>query len=152
MTRCFVGVFSGSRAEPQPDRPEETPVIEATGRLGASLTFDGTTVTNRRALLRGSLVGTGDQTIHISQLGAVEFKRAGAITREGFVRFVVAGTTARRSRTGQQNNEARADPCAVVFWRKEQLASNNCVPRFKARSSAIMAVRRTPILAASPTS
>jgi len=97
-------------------------MTQATGRLGASVNFDGTTVTIHRKPFRGSLVGTGDQTIPISQLAAVEFKPAGAITREGFIRFVVAGAAANQARTGQQNNAARTDPWAVMFWRKEQPA------------------------------
>lgn len=95
-------------------------MIEATGRLGATVTFDGTTVVIHRRPFRGSLVGTGEQTIGINQLDAIQFKPANFLTREGFIRFLTAGTTTPPSRAGQQNNAARSDPWAVMFWRKEQ--------------------------------
>jgi hypothetical protein len=97
-------------------------MIEAEGRLGASVTFDGQVVTIRRKGFRGSLVGRGEQQIHVGQLGAIEWKAPGRITREGFIRFVVVGTVARRARVGQRNTDARTDEWAVVFWHKDTAA------------------------------
>jgi hypothetical protein len=94
-------------------------MIEVNGRVGASATFDGQTLNLRRTGYSRGVTGKGERRVHVSQISAVEWKPAGRLI-DGFIRFVVAGTVARRSKFGQQSNDARFDEWAVPFWRKNQ--------------------------------
>lgn len=96
-------------------------MIEAKGRVGASVTFDGQWLVLRRSGYSRGVTGKGERRIHVTQIGAVEWKPAGRIM-DGYVRFVVAGTVAPRSRFGSQSGNARFDEWAVPFWRKSQPA------------------------------
>jgi hypothetical protein len=91
----------------------------AEGRLGASATFDGHTVTLRRKGYSRSVTGKGERSIPVGQIAAVEWKPAGHVM-DGFIRFVVPGTIAPRSKFGRQSDGARFDEWAVPFWRKSQ--------------------------------
>lgn len=114
-------------------------IIKATGRVGASARFDGHQVALTRSGYSRAVTGKGTRVIPVTQIAAVEWKPAGRIT-DGFIRFVVAGAVARRSRFGSQSNDARFDEWAVPFWRKAQ-------PEFERLRDAVQAaisVRSTP--------
>jgi len=94
-------------------------MIEVSGRVGASAAFDGEYVTLRRKGWSRGVSGKGERKVHVSQISAVEWKPAGVVM-DGFIRFVVPGTVARRSSFGRQSDDARFDEWAVPFWRKSQ--------------------------------
>jgi hypothetical protein len=109
--------------------------LEAHGRLGASVRFDGHTVTLTRT--NRSLPGYGERSVHVSQLAGVRWQPPGLLTREGFIGFTVAGTVAPRARVGSQTTAARLDEWHVPFWRKER-------PAFEALRAAVEEARRSP--------
>ncbi|MER6350667.1 DUF4429 domain-containing protein [Streptomyces sp. NPDC001634] len=78
--------------------------------------FDGEYVTITRG--RMSLVGKGETRLHISQISAVRWKPAGMFG--GFIQFSVPGAITAKSGSGSQNSDARRDPHAVTFNKKQQ--------------------------------
>jgi hypothetical protein len=87
----------------------------AKGRLGASVRFDGQTVTVAKS--NRLMQGYGERSAHISQIAGVRWQKPGLITREGYIGFTVAGVVAPRARIGSQINAARGDDWHVTFFR-----------------------------------
>lgn len=106
-------------------------LIEAKGRLSTTAIFDGQTVTLRRGALSAPVVGSGERSIPVNQITAVEFKPARTLL-DGYIRFVLAGVQRPRSRAGRQLEDARFDEFAVPFWKKAQ-------PQFEALRDAVQA-------------
>lgn len=81
--------------------------------------FDGQYLTIRRSgVMARSTVGKGEKRIHISQLSAVQWKPAGAISN-GFIQFTIPGGNERRSRFGNQTQDAVRDENSIVFKKKQ---------------------------------
>jgi len=108
--------------------------IEAQGRLGATAAFDGHTVTLNRSGYSSAVTGSGERSIPITQITAIEFKAA-RWPMDGYIRFVIAGVQKPRARFGRQTEDARFDEFAVPFWRKAQ-------PQFEALRNAVQDAMR----------
>lgn len=90
-------------------------MIEAKAHA-VTATFDGEYVTITRSLM--SPVGRGETRLHISQISAVRWKPAGMFG--GFIQFSVPGAITTKSGSSNQNADARRDPHAVTFSKKQQ--------------------------------
>lgn len=92
-------------------------MIAAHGRLGASAYFDGVTVRLERR--HRWLPSHGEREIPLGQLTAVEWKKPGLVG-DGFIRFVVGGTVARRAQPiGFQQLGNAYDEWSVPFTRRQ---------------------------------
>jgi hypothetical protein len=108
--------------------------------------FDGQYLTiHRRGFRARSIIGKGEKRLHISQISAVQWKPAGAITN-GFIQFTIPGGNERRSQFGSQTHDAVRDENSIVFSKKQQ-------PDFEALRAALdvaIAQHHTPQAAAGP--
>lgn len=96
-------------------------MIEVQGK-GGQIQFDGQYVTiTRKGFLARSIVGKGEKRLHISQIASVQWKPAGAIV-EGFIQFGIPGGVERRSKAGNQTQQARGDENSVLFTKKQMPA------------------------------
>lgn len=90
-------------------------VIEAKA-FAETAVFDGEYVTITRG--RMSPNGKGETRLHISQISAVRWKPAGMLG--GYLQFSVPGSITAKSGSANQNSDARRDPHAVSFSKKQQ--------------------------------
>lgn len=83
--------------------------------MGATVTFDGATVTIERAgFLERFTVGKGRKSIPLTAISAVQWKQPGVIVN-GFLQFTIGGGNEARSRFGRQTMDAASDENSVVF-------------------------------------
>jgi hypothetical protein len=102
-----------------------------------TVSFDGASVTiDRIGFLARTTIGKGSKRIPISQLTAVQFKPAGAMTN-GFIQFTLSGGIERRSKFGSQTRDAVEDENSVIFTRRQQ-------PGFEALRAAVEAAMVAP--------
>jgi hypothetical protein len=104
-------------------------MVEAKGGAGASVQFDGATVTLTRT--RRSLPGYGERQIPVGQIAAVTWEPPGRLA-SGAIRFVVAGTVTPRTSLGQRSLAAVKDEWTVPFPRRVEadfLAVRDAVQR-----------------------
>jgi hypothetical protein len=94
-------------------------MITASGRT-ADITVDGGTVTITRH--RSALgVDAGTRTIPISQITALQWKKAGRWSGAGYIRLLLAGSPEHPYRPGQiLQTDVLKDPNAVPFDRSQQ--------------------------------
>ncbi|QDN81265.1 DUF4429 domain-containing protein [Streptomyces sp. S1A1-7] len=93
-------------------------MIEVKGK-GGQIQFDGQYVTiTRKGLLARSIVGKGEKRLHISQIASIQWKPAGAVVN-GFIQFGVPGGVERRSKFGNQTQDALKDENSVVFTKQQ---------------------------------
>ncbi|MES4891409.1 DUF4429 domain-containing protein [Streptomyces sp. NPDC096012] len=93
-------------------------MIEVKGKSG-QVQFDGQYVTiTRKGFLARSLVGKGEKRLHISQISSVQWKPAGAVVN-GFIQFGLPGGVERRSKFGNQTQDALKDENSVVFTKQQ---------------------------------
>ena len=86
--------------------------MEAHGLSGASVRFDGRTVTVvRTSRLQGN---RGERTILVGQIGSVVWHDPGR-AGTGWIGFTAAGTVTQPARFGYAASTARKDPMTVVF-------------------------------------
>ncbi|MFD5117148.1 DUF4429 domain-containing protein [Streptomyces sp. NPDC058391] len=104
---------------------------EALG-VGGHVAFDGQYVTiTRKGFLARATVGKGEKRLHVSQIGAIQWKPAGPIMN-GFIQFTLPGGNERLSHFGSQTSSAGKDENSVVFDKKRQ-------PEFEALRSDVEA-------------
>lgn len=112
---CHDGASSSSIVR------RERHVIEVKGK-GGQIQFDGQYVTiTRKGLLARSIVGKGEKRLHISQIASIQWKPAGAVVN-GFIQFGVPGGVERRSKFGNQTQDALKDENSVVFTKQQMPA------------------------------
>lgn len=117
--------------------------------VNGQATFDGQYLTiTRKGFFARSIIGKGEKRLHISQISAVQWKPAGAVTN-GFIQFTIPGGNERRSRFGSQTQDAVRDENSIVFNKKQ-------MPDFEKLRAALdraMAQHHAPpAAAAAPTS
>jgi hypothetical protein len=110
-----------------------TATIEAKGRLGTTVTFDGTTVTiSRSGFMAATTAGTGEKRIPLGMISAIQFKSATALVH-GYMQFSFSGEV-QRSRRQQSLNDRATDENTVQFTKAQ-------LPAFEAIRDAIEAAR-----------
>lgn len=93
--------------------------LTAKGRNG-QVTFDGKTVTiTRDGFLARSTHGSGEKSLPIRQIAAVQFKSPSLMTA-GFIQFSVPGETSNRKGKGARTFDAASDENSVLFLKKNE--------------------------------
>lgn len=106
-------------------------VVTATGRFGATVSFDGWAVTvEKKSRLYG---GRGQRSMPLDQVATVIWRPAGVVT-DGVLGFTVAGMVAPQPRLGRRTVSALEDPWQVPFRRSQR-------PQFEAVRAAIAAAQ-----------
>ncbi len=110
--------------------------IEAKGRNGATVIFDGTTVTiSRKGFLGAMTAGNGDKRVPVRMITAVQYKPASAMIY-GYIQFSFSGETQKNRRQQSINDRAR-DENTVQFTKQQ-------MPAFDYLRDAIEFVRSQP--------